>query len=131
MGGKSDLSKLQDINHLLKDISPPLPSIGQVKSALKHLNQRKATAWCLQRYAKELAPVVHDIVTASIAQYKYSTMHKHATVSAIPKIHPPTDFRQVFVLPQIAKIIEKLQLNANKSDIKIKTNQHAFFAQPC
>ena len=103
---------------------------------LKHLNPRKATgsdnipAWCLKRYAEELAPVVHDIVVASIVQCKYPTSYKHAIISPIPKIRPPTDldsdFRQVSVLPQLAKVIEKLQLQLNKSSFKIKTNQHAF-----
>ena len=87
-------------------------------------------ASCLQRYADELAPVVHNIVVASIVQCKYPTSYKHAIVSPIPKTRPPTDidndFRQVSVLPQLAKVIEKLQLNLNKSNFKIKTNQHAF-----
>ena len=132
-----DLPKLQDIDSLLKDILPTLPSICEVKSALKHLNPRKATgvdnipARCLQRYAEKLAPVVHDIVTANVALSKYATMYQHAIVSPIPKIRSPTDldsdFRQVSALPQIAKIIEKLQLNANKSYIKTKSNQHDFF----
>ncbi|CAB3999533.1 Hypothetical predicted protein [Paramuricea clavata] len=129
-------SSLSTVEHLLKDSHPPLPSIGQVKTVLKHRNPRKATgsdnipAWCLKRYAEELAPVVHDIVVASIVQCKYPTSYKHAIISPIPKIRPPTDldndFRQVSVLPQVAKIIEKLQLQLNISSFKIKTNQHAF-----
>ncbi|CAB3982860.1 Hypothetical predicted protein [Paramuricea clavata] len=136
LGIQPDLPRLQAVEHLLKDSHPPLPSIGQVKTVLKHLNPRKATgsdnipAWCLKRYADELAPVVHDIVVASIVQCKYPTSYKHAIISPIPKIRPPTDldndFRQVSVLPQLAKVIEKLQLQLNKSSFKIKTNQHAF-----
>ena len=105
---------------------------------MKHLSPEKATGvnniptWCLQRYLEELAPVVHDIVNARIAQCKYPTMYKHAIVSPIPKIRLSTDldsdFRLVSVLLQIAKIIEKLELNATKSDIMIKTNQHAFLS---
>jgi hypothetical protein len=131
-----DPPRLQVVEHLLKDSHPPLPSIGQVKTVLKHLNPRKATGsdnipvWCLKRYAEELSPVVHDIVVASIVQCKYPTSYKHAIISPIPKIRPPTDldsdFRQVSVLPQLAKVIEKLQLQLNKSSFKIKTNQHAF-----
>ncbi|CAB4006467.1 Hypothetical predicted protein [Paramuricea clavata] len=104
LGIQPDLPRLQAVEHLLKDSHPPLPSIGQVKTVLKHLNSRKATgsdnipAWCLKR--------------------------------PIPKIRPPTDldsdFHQVSVLPQLAKVIEKLQLQLNKSSFKIKTNQHAF-----
>ncbi|CAB4003755.1 Hypothetical predicted protein [Paramuricea clavata] len=135
-GIQPDLPRLQAVEHLLKDSHPPLPSIGQVKTVLKHLNPSKATgsdnipAWCLKRYADELAPVVHDIVVASIVQCKYPTSYKHAIISPIPKIRPPTDLdndcRQVSVLPQLAKVIEKLQLQLNKSSFKIKTNQHAF-----
>jgi hypothetical protein len=131
-----DPPRLQAVEHLLKDSHPLLPSIGQVKTVLKHLNPGKATgsdnipAWCLKRYAEELATVVHDIVVASIVQCKYPTSYKHAIISPIPKIRPPTDldsdFRQVSVLPQLAKVIKKLQLQLNKSSFKIKTNQHAF-----
>ncbi|CAB4037505.1 Hypothetical predicted protein, partial [Paramuricea clavata] len=91
LGIQPDLPRLQAVEHLLKDSHPPLPSIGQVKTVLKHLNPRKATgsdnipAWCLKRYAEELAPVVHDIVVASIVQCKYPTSYKHAIISSIPK----------------------------------------------
>ena len=37
-----------------------------------------------------------------------------------------TDFRQISVLPQLAKILEKIQLNLNLKDLKIKNNQRAF-----
>jgi hypothetical protein len=53
-----DPPRLQAVEHLLKDNHPPLPSIGQVKTVLKHLNPRKTTgsdnipAWCLKRYAE-------------------------------------------------------------------------------
>ena len=47
-----------------------------------------------------------------------------------PKVYPPNDldndFRQISVLPQIAKVLETLQLKLNKGDFKIKHNQHAF-----
>ena len=51
---------------------PPLPSIGQIKSVLNHLNHSKATgadgvpAWLLKRFSSVLVPIVHDIITASI-----------------------------------------------------------------
>ena len=128
--------RIQEVEQLLRDNTPLLPSIGQVKSVLKYLNPRKATgvdnipAWLLKRYAEELAPVVHDITVASIVQCKYPTLNKHAIISPIPKTHPPSDldndFRQVSVLPQIAKVIEKLQLHLNKNSLRIKANQHAF-----
>jgi hypothetical protein len=112
IGIQPDLPRHHAVEHLLKDSHPPLPSIGQVKTVLKHLNPRKATgsdnipAWRLKRYAEELAPVVHDIVVASTVQCKYPTSYKHAIISPIPKIRPPrdldNDFRQVSVLPQLA-----------------------------
>ena len=36
------------------------------------------------------------------------------------------DFRQISVLPQLAKVLESIQLKLNKGDLKIKDNQHAF-----
>ena len=36
------------------------------------------------------------------------------------------DFRQTSVLPQLAKILEKLQLKLNIHGLEIKNNQHAF-----
>ena len=48
----------------------------------------------------------------------------------IPKISSPedigNDLRQICLLPQIAKILEKLQLQLNAHDLKVKDNQHAF-----
>ena len=108
----------------------------QVKNCLKHLNPRKATgvdkipAWILKRFSDDLAPVVHNIVTASIKQCKYPSQYKHALISPVAKVRNPSDvendFRQISVLPQLAKVIEKLQLQLNISDLNIKNNQHAF-----
>ena len=127
---------LDEVEHLLRDTPPPIPSIGQVKSVLKHLNPRKATgsdnvpAWCLKRFSEELAPVIHNIVSSSIDQSKYPATYKHALISPVPKIRSPTniehDFRQISVLPQLAKVLEKLQLKLNNASLKIKRNQHAF-----
>ena len=36
------------------------------------------------------------------------------------------DFRQISVLPRMAKVIEKIQLQLNITDLKILNNQHAF-----
>ena len=64
-------------------------------------------AWLLKRFHEELAPVVHDIICASIVQSKCPTSYKHALVSPVPKDDKPTDinndFRQISVLPQVAK----------------------------
>ncbi|CAB3995027.1 RNA-directed DNA polymerase from mobile element jockey, partial [Paramuricea clavata] len=131
-----DLPDINEVNHLLKDTSPPLPSLGQVRSCLKHLNPKKATgidkipAWFLKHYCDDLTPVIHSIVIGSITQSKYPTAYKHAIVTPVPKIHQPkdinNDFRQISVLPHLAKMIEKIQLELNSHDLAIKDNQHAF-----
>ena len=127
---------VDDLQEGHPDRPPPIPNIGQVKSILKHLNPRKATgvdgvpAWFLKRFHEELAPIVHDIICASIVQCKYPTGYKHALISPVPKVNNPTDinndFRQISVLPQIAKVLEKIQLMLNRNDLKIQASQHAF-----
>ena len=70
---------------------PATPSIGQVKAALKRLNPKKATgydgvpAWFLKHFHEELAPVIHDIICASIFQCKYPTPYKRALVTQCRK----------------------------------------------
>ena len=48
----------------------------------------------------------------------------------MPKVKNPVDiandFRQISVLAQIAKVLERFQLNLNKDDLRITNNQHAF-----
>jgi hypothetical protein len=115
------------MDQLLRNTTPPLPSIGQVKNCLKHLSPRKATvvdripAWILKRFSDYLAPVVHNIVTASIKQCKHPSQYKHALISPVAKVRNRSDvendYRQISVLPQLlAKVIEKLQLQLNISD---------------
>ena len=74
--------------------------------------------------------MVHDIVCCSISHCHYPSLYKHALISPVPKVQPPrdinNDFRQISVLPQLAKILEKIQLQLNIEDLKIKNNQHAF-----
>ncbi|CAB3987090.1 Hypothetical predicted protein [Paramuricea clavata] len=116
-----DPPRRQAVEYLLKDSHPPLPSIVQVKTVLKHLNPRKAIgsdnipAWCLKRYAEELAPVVHDIVVASIIQCKHPISYKHAIISPIPKIRPPTDldsdFHQVSALQKLSRSYSSNSIN--------------------
>ena len=122
---------VDEVNHLLKDIPLRQPSIGQVKSHL-----RKATgvddilAWILKHFSEDLAPVIHDIIIRSISQCRYPTLYKHALITPVPKVTNPcdieNDFRQISILPQMAKIIEKIQLQLNGPDPKIKNNRHAF-----
>ena len=132
----SPIPSLADVAPLLREEFPCVPSVGQVKATLKHLNARKATgsdkipAWFLKRFCEQLATVVHDIISSSILQHKYPSSYKHALVTPIPKVLPPTDiendFRQISILPQMAKVLEKLQLNLNSTDLKIHNSQHAF-----
>ncbi|CAB4012085.1 Hypothetical predicted protein [Paramuricea clavata] len=133
----TEIPDVGELEHLQKnDTSPPLPSVGEIKVTLKHLNPRKATgsdgihSWLLKRYNEELAPVIHNIICSSISQAKYPTLYKHAFVTPVAKIYPPNDmdhdFRQISVLPQLAKVLESIQLKLNKGDLKIKDNQHAF-----
>ena len=110
--------------------------LDRFKTTLKQLNSKKATgsdkipAWLLKHYCEELAPVVHNIICASIIQCKYPTAYKHALVTPVPKVTPPrdieNDFRQISILPQMAKVLEKLQLKMNIPNSKINDNQHAF-----
>ena len=117
------VTNVEIINH-----KPPLPSIGQVKTILKRLNPRKASGadgvptWVLKRFHEELAPSIHEIICASILQCKYPSSYKHALISPIPKVNNPeelcTDFRQISVLSQVAKVLEKIQLQLNQADFK-------------
>ncbi|CAB3978984.1 Hypothetical predicted protein [Paramuricea clavata] len=130
------LPSLEDVASSLRQENPPTPSIGQVKTALKQLNSKKANgsdgipAWVLKRYCEELAPIVHDIICASIKECEYPTAYKHALVIPVPKVNPPrdieNDFRQISILPQMAKVLEKLQLKLNLPSSRINDNQHAF-----
>ena len=51
---------------------------AQMKKALNALKVKKATgidgipAWFLKQYSEDLAPVVHNIITSSIIQCKYT-----------------------------------------------------------
>lgn len=75
-----------EISDRLQDRQPPLLSIVQVKTIMKHLNGRKATgcdevpAWLLKFFHEDIAPALHDIICASIQQCKYLTAYKHARI---------------------------------------------------
>ena len=109
----TDVPDVNEVVSLLKDNTPTTPSIGQIKSSLKHVNPRKATgtdmipAWLLKRFHEELAPVVHDIICCSIKECKFPILYKHALITPIPKVNCPKDidddFRQVSILPHMAK----------------------------
>ena len=123
-------------DNLIDRFPPAIPSIGQVKAALKRLNSKKATghdgvpAWLLKHFHEDLAPVIHDIICASILQCKYPTPYKRALVTLVPKVSNPVDinndFRQISVLPQVAKLLERFQLDLNQHELEIADNQHAF-----
>ena len=109
---------VNDLVDSVVDRPPPTPNIGQVKAALKRLNPQKATGsdgvppWTLKQFNEELASVIHCIICASTQQCKYPTLYKHALVSPAPNGKSPVDiandFRQISVLPQIAKVLERL-----------------------
>ena len=90
----TEVPDVDDVVSLLKDNIPATPSIGQIKSSLKHLNPRKATgadeipAWLLKRFHEELAPVVYDIICCSIKECKFPVSYKHALITPIPKAVP-------------------------------------------
>ena len=88
MGKTSDdnlpLNNELDINlmdQLLRNTTPPLPSIGQVKNCLKRLNPRKATGvdkilgWILKRFSDDLAPFTFDVVNHNILLEKLASMN--------------------------------------------------------
>ncbi|CAB4039279.1 Hypothetical predicted protein, partial [Paramuricea clavata] len=97
----TNIPQLDEVESLLKDYPPPLPT-----------------------------PTVHDIITASIKQCKYPSHYKHGLVTPVPKAYPPTDisddFRQISVLPHIGKILERVQLQLNQNDITLRSSQHGF-----
>ena len=127
---------VREVQNLLKDHNPPIPSIGQVNSALAYLKTKKATgsngipAWFLKRFTEELAVVAHDIFKASIMQCEYPRAYKHALISPIPKVNPPedisNDFRQISVLPHLGKVLERLQLKLHAHDLQLNSTQYAF-----
>ena len=114
---------LEEVAPLLKENPPPTPSIGQVKFVLRHLNPKKATgsdgipAWVLKRFCEELALVVHNFLCSSIMKCKYPTLYKHALITPVPMVHPPKNIeknlRQISILPQMTKVLEKIQLKLN------------------
>ena len=131
------IPSLEEVEQSLRRGNPPTPSIGLVKAALKQLNPKKATGsdkipgWVLKRYcSEELAPVVHDINCASITPCKCPSAYKHALVTPVSKVNPPNDidndFRQISILPQMAKVLEKVQLKLNLSSLQLNENQHVF-----
>ena len=123
------IPSLEEVEQFLRRGNRPTPSIGLVKVALKQLNPKKATGSdkipgrVLKRYCEELAPVMHDIICASITQSKYPSTYKHALVTPVPKVNPPNDidndFRQISILPQMAKVLEKVQLKLNLSSLQL------------
>ena len=100
------------------------------------LKTKKATgvdgipAWFLKQYCEDRAPVVHNVIISRIGQCKYPTFYKHALFTPIAKINSTkdieNDFRQISVIPQLEKVLEKIQLQSNSQDLKFKDNQHAF-----
>ena len=89
-----------------------------------------ALAVCIAPLCPTFVPAsLHEII-CSISQCRYPSLYKHALITPVPKVTSPcdieNDFRQISILPQMAKIIEKIQLQLNGPDLKVKNNQHAF-----
>ena len=65
-------------------------------------------------------------------QCKYPSCYEHALVNPISKVDNPvdlgTDFTQISVLSQVAKVFERTQLKLNQADLKMDSNQHAFMS---
>ena len=94
---------------------------------IRYRSRKKKEA---KAYISVLAPIVHDIITASIKQCKYPSCYKHGLVTPVPKVYPPVDIsndvRQVSVLPHIVKILERVQSQLNQKDILLRPSQHGF-----
>ena len=107
-----------------------------MKKTLNALKVKKATgtdaipSWFLKQYSEDLAPVAHNIITSSIIQCKYPTLYKQTLTTPVPKITPPknieTDFRPIAVLPQLDKVLEKIQLQLISADLTLKDNNIHF-----
>ena len=67
------------------------------------------------------------VLKSASSQYRISVI---AFITPIPKVSCPkdieNDFRQVSILPHMAKLLEKHQLLLNKSDILLNNAQHDF-----
>ena len=102
----TDVPDFQTVSHLLKDVPPPLPSIGQVKYTLRHLKPKKTTgadgipAWLLKRFNEELAlrhyhPKYTLITLASVSYLRslvVRAVHQQRTgVGSIPAGGPIVD----------------------------------------
>ena len=78
-------------------------------------------------FQEQLAPVVHDITCASKVQFKYPTSYKHALFTSLPKVHNPmdvnNDFRQISVLPQVVKVLERILLKSQCFPIHLYERQ--------
>ena len=64
-----------------------------------------------------MAPIVHNIICASIAQGKYPSGYKYALISPVPKVN------RLCVASNCKSVI---QLMLNRNELKTKASQHAF-----
>ena len=129
----TEVLEINTVIPLLKDVPPPIQTVRQVKATLEHLKPKKETgadkilAWLLKRFFKKLAPCCTCIMFANIVQCKYPELYRHALISPVPKVYPPNDidndFRQISVLPQLDKVLEKFQLTLNRHNLKISYNR--------
>ena len=62
----------------------------------------------IKRFDEGLASAINYIICCSIKECKFLLSHKHALITAIPRVSCPkdieNDFRQVTILPRMAKL---------------------------
>ena len=63
----------------------------------------------LEKYAKDLTPLVTQLINASLTSSELPTPLKLATVSPILVTHPlATQYRPISLLPLVSKLLEKV-----------------------
>ena len=83
--------------------------------------------WVLKRFHEKL---VHDIICFSIKECKFPKLYMPVLITPTPKVNCPNDidndFRQISILPHIAKLLQKHQLLLIKCDILLNNTHHSF-----
>ena len=80
----------------------------------------------IQSFYKYLFALVIDHFIRSL--FDHFIRSDHSNCQNKPPKDIENDFRQISVLPQLSKVLEKIQLQLNSQDLKFKDNQHAFLS---
>ena len=109
--------KINTLQSLNDDLTPPLMLSVDVLSALIELNSRKAgcsngiPCWVLKEYADVLAQAVTAVLNSSFAEQKCPAQWKMANIVPIPKEKPAKDVNKhlwpVSLTPALSKIAEE------------------------